>query len=72
VRQHRFSQNSGGCAGLDQLSTFSLDAWYLIERGQGMASLAYMLSSVVLSVAALIGALHLVLIGALHLVRTLT
>jgi fluoride exporter len=50
----------GICGGYTTFSTFSLDAWYLIERGQGMASLAYMLASVVLSVAALIGALQLV------------
>jgi CrcB protein len=50
----------GICGGYTTFSTFSLDAWYLIERGQGLASLAYMLSSVVLSVLALIGALQLV------------
>ena len=50
----------GICGGYTTFSTFSLDAWYLIERGQGIASLAYMLSSVVLSVLALIGALQLV------------
>ena len=50
----------GICGGYTTFSTFSLDAWYLIERGQGVASLTYMLSSVVLSVLALIGALQLV------------
>jgi hypothetical protein len=35
----------------------------LIERGQTAASTAYMLGSIVLSVAALIAALHLALIG---------
>src|ERR1700761_8695418 len=47
----------GICGGYTTFSTFSLDAWYLMERGQNAASLAYMLSSVVLSVIALIGAL---------------
>ncbi len=50
----------GICGGYTTFSTFSLDAWYLIERGEMAASLAYMGASVVLSLAALIGALHLV------------
>jgi CrcB protein len=50
----------GICGGYTTFSTFSLDAWFLIERGQSAASFAYMLTSVVLSVGALIGALHLV------------
>ena len=49
----------GICGGYTTFSTFSLDAWYLIERGEMAASLAYMGASVVLSLAALIGALHL-------------
>jgi fluoride exporter len=49
----------GICGGYTTFSTFSLDAWYLLERGQTMASVAYMLGSVVLSLAALVGALHL-------------
>ena len=37
--------------------TFSLDTYYLIERGRTLASFAYMLASVMLSVDALIAAL---------------
>ena len=50
----------GICGGYTTFSTFSLDAWYLIERGQTWASAAYMIGSVVLSVAALIAAVQLV------------
>ncbi len=50
----------GICGGYTTFSTFSLDAWYLIERGQTVASAAYMIGSVVLSVAALVAALHLI------------
>src|SRR3984893_6310476 len=50
----------GICCGYTTFSTFSLDAWYLIERGQTPASTAYVLGSVVLSVAALVAALHLI------------
>jgi CrcB protein len=49
----------GICGGYTTFSTFSLDAWYLLERGQTAASLAYMVGSVVLSLGALIGAMHL-------------
>jgi|SRR5580700_1890370 CrcB protein len=50
----------GICGGYTTFSNFSLDAWYLIERGQTAASTAYMLGSVVLSVAALVAALLLI------------
>jgi fluoride exporter len=50
----------GVCGGYTTFSTFSLDAYYLIERGQNWSSLVYMAASVLLSVAALIAALRLV------------
>jgi CrcB protein len=50
----------GICGGYTTFSTFSLDAYYMIERGQTLASSAYMIASVALSVGALIAALRLV------------
>ena len=50
----------GICGGYTTFSTFSLDSFYLIERGELVASAAYMVGSVVLSVCALIGAMHVV------------
>jgi CrcB protein len=50
----------GICGGYTTFSTFSLDTWYLIERGQTLASAAYMIASVALSVGALIAAMQLV------------
>jgi CrcB protein len=50
----------GICGGYTTFSTFSLDAFYLIERGESWLSAAYTVSSVLLSVGALIAALRLV------------
>lgn len=50
----------GICGGFTTFSTFSLDLVYLMERGELAASAAYMIASVVLSVAALFAAMHLV------------
>ena len=50
----------GICGGYTTFSTFSLDAFYLMERGEAVAAGAYMIGSVVLSVGALIGAIVLV------------
>ena len=50
----------GICGGFTTFSTFSLDTYYLIERGQTWASFAYMMASVALSVGALIVALRIV------------
>lgn len=50
----------GICGGYTTFSTFSLDAFYLMERGELLSSAAYMIASVVMSVAALLAAIHLV------------
>lgn len=50
----------GVCGGYTTFSTFSLDAFYLMERGEAVAAGVYMVGSVALSVGALIGAMLLV------------
>jgi CrcB protein len=50
----------GICGGYTTFSTFSLDAWVLMERGETLASAAYMIGSVVLSVGALIAAMQII------------
>lgn len=50
----------GICGGYTTFSTFALDAWYLIERGQVAATAAYAIASVILSIGALIVALQIV------------
>lgn len=50
----------GFCDGFSTFSTFTLDAWYLVQRGQMFAAIMYMTASAALSTAALVGALHLV------------
>jgi CrcB protein len=49
----------GICGGYTTFSTFSLDSYYLIERGQLGTALTYMAGSVVLSISALVGGLYL-------------
>ena len=49
----------GICGGYTTFSTFSLDVVTLLNRGEIFAATAYMAASVVLSVAALYAALHL-------------
>lgn len=48
----------GICGGYTTFSTFSLDAFYLMERNQTFAAMAYMVGSVVLSVGALVAAMQ--------------
>jgi len=50
----------GICGGFTTFSAFSLDAYVLIERGEWWLATAYVVGSVVLSIGALIAALHLV------------
>jgi len=50
----------GICGGFTTFSTFSLDAYVLIERGEFWAASAYVVGSVVLSIGALVAALHLI------------
>ncbi|GEC15692.1 fluoride efflux transporter CrcB [Nitrobacter winogradskyi] len=50
----------GICGGYTTFSTFSLDTFYLIERGEMVSAAAYMIGSVVLSVGALIAGIQIV------------
>ncbi len=50
----------GICGGYTTFSSFSLDVWYLVERGEAWAAFAYVAVSVVLSIGALIAAIQLV------------
>jgi CrcB protein len=49
----------GICGGFTTFSTFSLDAYLLMERGELWQAAAYMIGSVVLSIGALVAGLHL-------------
>lgn len=49
----------GICGGYTTFSTFSLDAYALIERGQLVQAAAYIVGSVVLGIAALVGGMYL-------------
>jgi fluoride exporter len=50
----------GICGGFTTFSTFSLDSYLLMDRGELWPALAYMVGSVVLSIAGLFAGLHLV------------
>ena len=50
----------GLCGGFTTFSTFSLDAWVLMERGEYGLAAAYVLGSVLLSIAGLAAGLHVV------------
>jgi len=50
----------GFCGGFTTFSTFSLDAYLLVERGEMWLAAAYMTASVVLSVGALFAGLQLI------------
>jgi CrcB protein len=50
----------GICGGFTTFSAFSLDAYVLMQRGDGWLAAGYIVGSVVLSVGALFAALHLV------------
>ena len=50
----------GICGGFTTFSTFSLDAYLLLDRGQLFASGAYVIASVVLSIAGLFAGLQLI------------
>jgi CrcB protein len=50
----------GICGGFTTFSTFSLDTYVLIERGELWPAAAYIVGSVVLSIGALVAGLHLI------------
>jgi CrcB protein len=50
----------GICGGFTTFSTFSLDTYYLIERGELAAAGFYVVSSVIFSIVGLVAALHLI------------
>ena len=50
----------GICGGFTTFSAFSLDAYLLVQRGDWWLAAGYVIGSVVLSIGALIAALHLV------------
>jgi len=50
----------GICGGFTTFSTFSLDAYVLMERGEWWPAAAYIVASVVLSIAAMVGGLQLI------------
>jgi fluoride exporter len=50
----------GICGGFTTFSTFSLDSYLLLDRGELLAGAAYMIASVALSVAALFAGLQLI------------
>jgi CrcB protein len=50
----------GICGGFTTFSTFSLDTYVLIERGELWPAAAYIVGSVVLSIGGLVAGLHLI------------
>jgi fluoride exporter len=50
----------GICGGFTTFSTFSLDSYLLMERGDMWLAAAYVIGSVILSIGALFAGLHLV------------
>lgn len=50
----------GFCGGFTTFSTFSLDVYALVQRGEPWLAVAYVVASVALSIGALIGGLYLV------------